>query len=175
MELQRRPEANLTEGVKIDDYSTYRPCGLRIEMRSAERGSKSVGFHVTGTAVSCNSLRGGGVPWVFAQVYHSRIRLSTHSAVVSHFEKALPRPRAACRSGTIATPPKAGGACGPKKRCAVAHPFSALMTGSLSSSFIPAGRLGTDPFPSRFIVSGSVLAVKGLLRRSAPWTAPGRS
>ena len=38
-------------------------------------------------------------------------------------------PGAACRSGTIAPPPKSGGACGPKKRCAVAHPFSALMTG----------------------------------------------
>ena len=31
------------------------------------------------------------------------------------------------------------------------------------------------PFSSRFIVSTSVLAVKGSLRRFAPWTAPGRS
>ena len=64
--------------------------------------------------------------------------------------------------------------------------------GSLSSVFIPAGRLGTapqercfklrssnpfysPPFPLALDDPGSVLAVKGSLRRFAPWTAPGRS
>ena len=40
----------------------------------------------------------------------------------------------------------------------------------------PCGKAqNRPPFPSRFIVLGSVLAVKGTLRRFAPWTAPGRS
>ena len=47
--------------------------------------------------------------------------------------------------------------------------------GSLTSSFIPAGRLRNSPFPLALYCVGSVLAVKGSLRRFAPWTAPGRS
>ena len=47
--------------------------------------------------------------------------------------------------------------------------------GSLTSSFIPAGRLENPPFPLALHRVGSVLAVKGSLRRFAPWTAPGRS
>ena len=47
--------------------------------------------------------------------------------------------------------------------------------GSLTSSFIPAGRLGKTPFPLALHRGGSVLAVKGSLRRFAPWTAAGRS
>ena len=59
--------------------------------------------------------------------------------------------------------------------------------GSLSSVFIPAGRLGVAPqkgvltervrcpFPLVLHDSRSVLAVKGTLRRFAPWTAAGRS
>ena len=102
-------------------------------------------------------------------------------------------PGAACRSGTIAPPPKRGGACGPKKRCAVAHPFSALMTGrsrphlSLREGLEQPPRSGAEkprfsnpfysraPFPLALDDPGSVLAVKGSLRRFAPWTAPGRS
>ena len=102
-------------------------------------------------------------------------------------------PGAACRSGTIATPPKSGGSCGPKKRCAVAHPFSALMTGryrphlSLREGLEQPPRSGAEkprfsnpfysraPFPLALDDPGSVLAVKGSLRRFAPWTAPGRS
>ena len=37
----------------------------------------------------------------------------------------------------------------------------------------PIGK--NPPFPSPLDDSGSVLAVKGSLRRFAPWTAPGRS
>ena len=56
-------------------------------------------------------------------------------------------PGAACRSGTIATPPKSGGACGPKKRCAVAHPFSALMTGRYRPHLSLREGLEHPPFP----------------------------
>ena len=84
-------------------------------------------------------------------------------------------PGAACRSGTIATPPKSGGACGPKKRCAVAHPFSALMTGRYRPHLSLREGLEQPPFPLALHCVGLVLAVKGSLRRFAPWTAPGRS
>ena len=84
-------------------------------------------------------------------------------------------PGTACRSGTIATPPKSGGACGPKKRCAVAHPFSALMTGRYRPHLSLREGLEQPPFPLALHCVGSVLAVKGSLRRFAPWTAPGRS
>ncbi len=59
--------------------------------------------------------------------------------------------------------------------------------GSLSSVFIPAGRLGKPdrsgaplrfgsgvPFSLSLDDPGPVLAVKDPLRRSAPWTAPGK-
>ena len=98
----------------------------------------------------------------------------TYSPVVSQFENALLRPRGRMMAGTRATPPKSGGSCGPK-RGTLGHPSFRPHDGSLSSSFIPAGRLGKPPFPLALHRVGSVLAVKGSLRRFAPWTAPGRS
>ena len=47
--------------------------------------------------------------------------------------------------------------------------------GSLTASFIPAGRLRPPPLPLALHRSRSVLAVKGTLRRFVPLTAPGRS
>ena len=44
MFLKDNPEAKLTEGVSIDDYSTWRAVRLRSEMRSAERAGKSAVF-----------------------------------------------------------------------------------------------------------------------------------
>ena len=145
-------------------------------MRSDERGSKSVGFHVTGDRWCHVTASEGGVFHGFSlrSTTASFVYLP-HSAVVSHFKKALPRPRAACRSGTRATPPKSGGACGPKKRCAVAHPFSALMTGRSRPHLSLREGSEQAPFPLALDRSRSVLAVKGSLRRFAPWTAPGRS
>ena len=84
-------------------------------------------------------------------------------------------PGAACRAGTIATPQKSGGACGPKKRCGVTHLFSALMTGRYRPHSSLREGLEQTPFPLALHRVGSVLAVKGSLRRFAPWTAPGRS
>ena len=132
------------------------PCGLRIEMRSAERRVNPVLFYATGDRWYHATASEGGVWHDFS------LRSTTaafvhlpHSAVVSQFENALPRPRGRMMARTRATPPKSGG--------------------SLSSSFIPAGRLGKTPFPLALDRGGSVLAVKGSLRRFAPWTAPGRS
>ena len=72
-------------------------------------------------------------------------------------------------------PPKKQGGHAVPKRGALWHPSFRPHDWSLSSSFIPAGRLGTAPFPLALHCVGSVLAVKGSLRRFAPWTAPGRS
>ena len=71
-------------------------------------------------------------------------------------------------------PPKQGGHAVPH-RWQVLHASVPDPMGSLTSSFIPAGRLGKTPFPLALHRVGSVLAVKGSLRRFAPWTAPGRS
>ena len=62
-----------------------------------------------------------------------------------------------------------------QSRCTVGRASIFGPMGSLPSSFIPAGRLGKNPFPLALHLSRSVLAVKGSLRRFAPWTAPGRS
>ena len=75
---------------------------------------------------------------------------------------------------TIAPPPKRGGPTDPDSG-AEWHASIPARRGSLSSVFIPAGRLGKTPFPLALHRSRSVLAVKGSLRRFAPWTAPGRS
>ena len=48
------------------------------------------------------SLRSTTAPFVYLP----------HSAVVSQFETALLRPRAACRAVSRATPPQTGGSCG---------------------------------------------------------------
>ena len=98
------------------------------------------------------------------------------------------------KAGTRATPPKKQGGHAVPKRGALWHTLFGPHDGSLSSSFIPAGRLRTAPrsgaentetepmkwrelvpFPSPLDDPRSVLAVKGPLRRFAPWTAPGRS
>ena len=102
-----------------------------------------------------------------------------HSAVVIRFEKALPL-RTREKGGRRERPPppphpkKTGGSCGPLQM-AFAHASVPAPMGSLTSSFIPAGRLGKTPFPLALHRVGSVLAVKGSLRRFAPWTAPRRS
>ena len=81
-------------------------------MRSAERAKnpaflvelKAAGFHGTrleGGVFQDFSLRCTTAVFVYL----------THSPVASQFENALLRPRAACRAGTRATPPKTGGSC----------------------------------------------------------------
>ena len=95
------------------------------------------------------------------------------SAVVSRFETALPLWTRE-KSGDVSDPPQNRGVMRPFVAVACGIPLLGPM-GSLTSSFIPAGRLGKTPFPLALHRVGSVLAVKGSLRRFAPWTAPGRS
>ena len=106
-------------------------CGLRSEMRSAERGSKTVVFIVPGDRwYHAPPSEGGGMGHDFSLRFTTATFVYLpHSAVVSQFETAFLRPRGRMMAGTRATPPKSGG--------------------SLSSSFIPAGRLGTDPLSPR--------------------------
>ena len=78
------------------------------------------------------------------------------------------------KAGTRATPPKSGGACDPdsgtERRTSIpvpwgrSRPHLSLREGSEK-----------PPFSLALHRVGSVLAVKGSLRRFAPWTAPGRS
>ena len=149
--------------------------GLRIGMRSAERGSKSVSFHVTGERwYEVTGLEGGVLHGFWLRCITAVFVYLTHSPVVSQFETALLRPRGADGLGRERPPPKPGGHAVPKS-WHLLHAAFRPHDGSLSSSFIPAGRLGTAPFPLALHCVGSVLAVKGSLRRFAPWTAPGRS
>ena len=96
------------------------PCGLRIEMRSAERRVNPVLFYATGDRWYHATASEGGV-------WHDFSLRSTTAAFV-HL------PHLSLREG-----------------------------------------LAQTPFPLALHRVGSVLAVKGSLRRFAPWTAPGRS
>ena len=98
-----------------------------------------------------------------------------HSAVVSCFESTILRPRGRMMAGDVSDPPPQQGGHAVPHRWQVEHASVPDPMGSLTSSFIPAGRLGKTPFPLALHRVGSVLAVKGSLRRFAPWTAPVRS
>ena len=133
------------------------PCGLRTRMRSAERGSKSVSFHVTGERwYEVTGLEGGVLHGFWLRCTTAVFVYITHSAVVSQFKNAIPRSRGRMMAGTRATPPKKVGGR--------SRPHLSLREG-----------LEQAPFPLALHRVGSVLAVKGSLRRFAPWTAPGRS
>ena len=79
------------------------------------------------------------------------------------------------KAGDGSDPPKKQGGHAVPHRWHLWHVSVPAPMGSLPSSFIPAGRLGKTPFPLALHCVGSVLAVKGSLRRFAPWTAPRRS
>ena len=90
------------------------PCGLRIEMRSAERDGKAMFFMPRKATGMMAQGYGGGVWHGFSLRCTTAVFVYlTHSPVIIQFENALLRPRAACRAGTRATPPKTGGSCGP--------------------------------------------------------------
>ena len=65
------------------------PCGLRIEMRSAERGSKSVSFHVTGERLYDVTASEGGGNMVFGL---GLPRLHSSIYLISLWLSALKRP-----------------------------------------------------------------------------------
>ena len=75
----------------------------------------------------------------------------THSTVVSQFVNAILRPTGRMMAGTRATPPYVGGHAVPKSGT-LGHTSFRPHDGSLSSSFIPAGRLGTAPLSPRALL-----------------------
>ena len=97
------------------------PCGLQIEMRSAEREGKSVVFDATNAVPGCHTLRGGG--W---HDFSPRSTTATfvhlpHSAVVIRFETALALRTREKGGGRERPPPKTGGSCGPAQMAFVAR------------------------------------------------------
>ena len=121
--------------------------------RSAERPSKSVGFHVTGGRWYDVTRSEGGV------LHGFRLRSTTatfvymtHSAVVSQFENALPRPRGRMMARTRATPPKPGGhvtLIAVLSYIPLSRPHGVALV-----LIYPCGKAwNRPPFPSRFIVS----------------------
>ena len=70
------------------------PSALRIEMRSDERGPKFVGSHVTeGRWYDVTPSEGGVLHDFWLRFTTATFVYLPHSAVVSCFEKALPRPK----------------------------------------------------------------------------------
>ena len=72
-------------------------------------------------------------------------------------------------------PPKKRGGMRSQKEVRCGIPLFARMTGRYRPHLSLREGIGTAPFPLALHCVGSVLAVKGSLRRFAPWTAPGRS
>ena len=122
------------------------PCGLRIEMRSAERAGKSAVFLCRSAAKSLPHAQRGG--YGMAQTRNAAEPLSFMS-LIPLWLSPVNRP-ATLRTREIekdeSNPPKNRGVMRPKVESRYGVPLPGPM-GSLSSSFIPAGRLGKTPFP----------------------------
>ena len=111
----------------------------------------------------------------------------THSAVVIRFEAASTLRTREKGGGRERPPPKQGGHAARFVLKAVAGVGAGQTDGMRGMPLYrpPWGRsrphlslregLEKPPFPLALHRGGSVLAVKGSLRRFAPWTAPGRS
>ena len=99
----------------------------------------------------------------------------TNSTVVSQFETALPRPRGRMMAGTRATPPPKWGVMRSRKAILCYISLFDRMTGRYRRYLSLREGLEQPPFFLALHRVGSVLAVKGSLRRFAPWTAAGRS
>ena len=84
-------------------------------------------------------------------------------------------PGAACRAGTIATPPQKRGGMRSQKEVRCNTPSFRAHGGRYRPHLSLREGLEQTPFPLALHRVGSVLAVKGSLRRFAPWTAAGRS
>ena len=72
-------------------------------------------------------------------------------------------------------PPQTGGDLRPKVESRYGVPLLGPMTGRSRPHLSLREGSEQPPFPLALHRVGSVLAVKGPLRRFAPWTAPGRS
>ena len=120
------------------------PPALRIGMRSAERGSKSVVFiatggrwyHATRSEGGCGRIptQDGAKPLSFISLIPLWLSPLNRPAMSHEKKKAVTR----------APPPKVGGHAAPDSGTEW-HTAIRPHDGSLSSSFIPAGRLGTAP------------------------------
>ena len=110
-------------------------------------------FFVTGTKGWCSNIRDEGMTKSYSNIYLILLWLST-----TH---RPPLCRARKKEGDDSDPPqKWGGHAAPRRR-AMWHTYPGTPRGSLSSVFIPAGRLGNQtnrsvgsvPFPSRQMIS----------------------
>ena len=162
-------------------------------MRLAERGSKSVVFSChKGPHGFCHRVRGGGLHWFWLMSTTALFVYMTHSAVVSRFETSLPL-RTREKGWDVSDPPKNRGVMRPFVAVGCYITSTRPHDGSLTSSFNPCGKAQKQPpgaalkapllpipstaapLPLALHCVESVLAVKGPLRRFAPWTATGRS
>ena len=165
------------------------PCGLRIEMRSDERGPKTVGFRVTNdrryfvtrSEGGWNTIFGLGLPQPHSSICLIPLWLSpVNQPAMSHEKK---------KAGTRATPPQKNRGVMRTRIAGIwnmplsrspwgrSRPHLSLREGSKQPPRSGADGRETDlcaiPFPLALHCVGSVLAVKGTLRRFAPWTACG--
>ena len=163
------------------------PCGLRIAMRSAERGVNPTVFRAPECRMVLAPPSEGGVGHDSGSRWGTAtFRYLSHSAVFITSESAPPC-RTGKKEGDESDPPQKRG--GMRTRIAALRgvPLSGPMRVALvliypcgkARNRPPGGLLKSSgagaPFPLSLDDFRSVLAVKGSLRRFAPWTAPGRS
>ena len=123
------------------------PCGLRTRMRSAKRNENRGVFLEHCPIQAGTQLEGGVFQELLKRYFTTACSYLSHSAVVIPHESARPLPTRE-KGGDESDPPQNRGVM----RTRVAARCSTLLSGpmgSLSSSFIPAGRLGTDPLSPR--------------------------
>ena len=150
--------------------------GLRTRMRLADRGINPAFLVELRTACFNGTGLEGGVFQDFSLRSTTAVFVYlTHSPVASQFENALLRPRGRMRGRTRATPPPKWGVMRSRKAMRLCSALSDRMTGRSRPHLSLREGLEKPPFPLALHRVGSVLAVKGSLRRFAPWTAPGRS
>ena len=143
---------------KESRLTTFRhggPCGLRIEMRSAERGINPAFLVELRTACLIGTgLEGGGCSKTFRsglpQPHSSIYLIPLWLAILKRPSRV---PGAACRAGTRATPPKKWGVMRSRKAMRLCSALFARMTGRYRPHLSLREGLEQPPFPSRFIVS----------------------
>ena len=124
------------------------PSGLRTRMRSAER-NENRGFLLEHCPIQPGTETEGGVfQESLKRCSNSILPYLSHSAVVARCESA-PLCRTGEKEGDESDPPKKAGGHVIPDSGAMFHASIRPHAGSLSSSFIPAGRLGTAPQKGR--------------------------
>ena len=121
-------------------------------------------FHATG-------LRGGCDTIPAQDMAHQRPSMCLIPLWLATFKRPLRFGRGR-KAGTRAPPPK-WGVMRSQKEVLCGTPLFGRMTGRFRPHLSLREGLEQPPFPLALHRVGSVLAVKGSLRRFAPWTAPG--